>query len=110
MIQRKQATHLAHQGGQLLVRRQGEGHQSLVPLEGVPGVEFGEVFLVEFVRILLRGKLDEINYLGGISMVEGPNTVVELSEAGGHTSDNILGLGLCKPNPSIICPELWVRT
>ena len=40
-------------------------------------------------------------------MVEGHHTVVELGEAGGHASDSKLGLGLGKPNPRIICSELW---
>ena len=40
-------------------------------------------------------------------MVEGPHTVVELGEAGGHTSDGELGLGLGKPNLYITCPEFW---
>ena len=107
MIQRKQATHLAHQGGRLLVHHQGEGHQSLVPLKGVQSVEFREAFFVGFIRIFLKRKLDEINYLGGINTVEGPHTVVELGEPGGLASESELGLGLGKPNPSIICPEFW---
>ena len=45
MIHREQATHLAHQDGWRLVCCQGEGHQSLVPLEGVQGVEFSEMCL-----------------------------------------------------------------
>ena len=77
-ILRKQATNFAHQG---LVRHQGEGHQSLVPLKGVQGVEFCEAFLENFVRILLRWKINETNNLGGISMVEGFHTVEELGEA-----------------------------
>ena len=32
LIQREQVTHLAHEGGRLLVSHQGLGHQSLVPL------------------------------------------------------------------------------
>ena len=39
-------------------------------------------------------------------MVEGPHTVVELGEAGGHSSDGELGLGLGEPDTSIIRPEL----
>ena len=56
-------------------------------------------FLEGFVRILLREKLKEINYLGGIGTVEGSQTVVELGGAAGHTSYSKLGLGLGKPNP-----------
>ena len=44
-IHREQATHLAHQDGQPLVCCPGEGHQSLVPLEGVQGLAFCEAFL-----------------------------------------------------------------
>ena len=54
MIHREQATHLAHQCGWLLVHYQGEGHQNLVPLEGVKGVEFREAFLEGLVGILIR--------------------------------------------------------
>ena len=67
MIQRKQATHLSHQGGGLLVRCQGERHQSLVPLEWVQGVKFSEMFLEGLVGVLLKGELDEIHNLGCIS-------------------------------------------
>ena len=41
-------------------------------------VELSEAFLEGFVWILLRGKLNESNYLGDISKVEGSHTVVEL--------------------------------
>ena len=81
MFQRKQTTHLACHGGWFLVRHQNEGHPNLVPLEGIQGVEFCEWFLEGFVRILVRGKLDEINYIGHIIWVEGSHTVVELGEA-----------------------------
>ena len=106
MIHREQATHLAHQDGWRLVCCQGEGHQSLVPLEGVQGVELREAFHEGLVGILIRRKLDEINNLGDVSMVEGLHAVVELGEARGKALDGELGLSLGKPNPSIICPEL----
>ena len=35
--------HLPHQRGGLLVGSQGEGHECLIPLERVEGVELGEV-------------------------------------------------------------------
>ena len=44
-VQREQGAHLPHQGGELLVGGQGETHAILLPLEGVEGVELGEVFL-----------------------------------------------------------------
>ena len=101
MIQRKQAAHLVHQGGRLLIRHQGEGHQSLVPLE------LCEALFEGFIRAVLRGILNEINYLGGVSPVESSHTVVELDYTAGQASDGKLGLGLGKPNTSIICLELW---
>ena len=45
VVQREQGTHLPHQGGGLLVRGQGETHESLLPLEGVEGVKLEEAFL-----------------------------------------------------------------
>ena len=39
------------------------------------------MFLEGFIRSLFRRKLDEINNLGSISMVEGIHTVVDLGEA-----------------------------
>ena len=45
MIQGEQAAHLAHPGGRLLVRCQGEGHHSVVPLKGVQGMELCELCL-----------------------------------------------------------------
>ena len=63
VTQGKQAAHLAHQDGWVLIRRQGEGHQSLVPLERVQGVEFCEVFLEGLIGVLRR-ELDEIQDLG----------------------------------------------
>ena len=45
VIQRKQTAHLANQGRGFLVFCQGEGHQSLVSLEGVQGMELCETLL-----------------------------------------------------------------
>ena len=70
-------------------------------------MEFREAFFVGFIRIFLKRKLDEINYLGGVSTVESSNTVVELGYTAGQASDGKLGLDLSKLNSSIICPELW---
>ena len=69
-------------------------------------MEFHEAFLDGLIGVLIRGKLDEIYNLGGVSTVEGPHTVVEFGEAGGNAPNGKLGLHLGKPNPSIICPEL----
>ena len=55
MIQRKQAPHLSHQGGLLLLGCQGERHQCLVSLEGVQGVEFSEVCFEGRIRFFQRG-------------------------------------------------------
>ena len=76
MIQGEQAAHLAHQGGWLFVRRQGEGHHSLVPLKGVQGMELCEALLEGFIRAVLRVILNKINNMGGVSMVESSHTVV----------------------------------
>ena len=107
MIQRKLTTHLTHQGGRFLVRHQGEGHQSLVSLEGVQGMERSEALLEGLIQFVFREIFYQIDYLGGISTVESSYTVVELGYAGGHISDGELGLGLGKPNSSIFRPELW---
>ena len=42
---RQQGQHLPHQLGGLLVSGQGEGHELLIPLERVEGVQLGEAFL-----------------------------------------------------------------
>ena len=55
---------------------------------------------------LLRGILNEIHYLGSISFVEVSHSVVELGEAGGHSSEGELGLSLGEPDGSITRPEL----
>ena len=45
VVQREQEAHLPHQSGGLLIGGQGETHKSLLPLEGVEGLELGEAFL-----------------------------------------------------------------
>ena len=73
----------------------------------VQGMELFEALFEGFIRAVLRGILNEINYLGGVSTVESSNTVVELGYTAGQASDGKLGLGLGKPNKSVIRPELW---
>ena len=60
--------------------------------------------------LLLRGKLYQIDNLCCARGPQSTHTVVKLGEAGGNAADSKLGLCLSKPNSSIICPELWVRT
>ena len=62
----------------LLINLQGEGHQRLVSLEGIHGMELSEVLLEGLIRFVFRGIFYQIKYLGGISMVERSYTVVEL--------------------------------
>ena len=63
--------------------------------------------LEKFIRAVLRGIPNKVNSLGGVNMVESSYTVVELGYTAGHAPDGKLGLGLSKPNLSVICPELW---
>ena len=65
------------------------------------------MFFERLIRFSLKGKLDLINHLGGISTVEGSHTVIELGEAGGHAPDSKLGLGLGKPDPRVNLLEIW---
>ena len=88
VIQRKQATHLAHQGGRLLIRCHGEGHKSLVSLERVQGVKLGEAFLEGLIGIFLGRELDEIHDLGCISTVESAHAVVKLCNNGSYPLDD----------------------
>ena len=58
----------------LLVCRQGEGHQSLVHLEGVQVVELREAFLEGLVGVPIGRELDEVHNLGGVNTVEPPRS------------------------------------
>ena len=49
---------------------QGEGHQSLVHLEGVKDMELCKALHEGFIRAVFWGILDKINNLGGINTVE----------------------------------------
>ena len=64
VMERQEATHLTHQGGWVLISSQGEGHESLIALELVWGVELGEAFLQGLIRVFLRKELNEVDYLG----------------------------------------------
>ena len=98
MIHRERTTHLAHHGGWLLFRRQGEEHQSLVPLEGVQGVEFREAFHEGLIWILNRRELNEIYNLGGVSTVKGPHRLSNILPS--TSSPSTLLPSTCSPSSS----------
>ena len=50
---RQQEQHLPHQLGGLLVSCQDEGHELLIPLERVEGVQLGEAFLERLIGELV---------------------------------------------------------
>ena len=63
-------------------------------------MKLSEMFLQRLVRSLLRGKIDEIYYLGSIRTTESSHTMIKLSEAGSEASDGKLSLFLCAPDTS----------
>ena len=69
-------------------------------------MELSGALLEGLIRFVFRGIFYQNDYLGSISPVESSYTVVKLGYPGGHIPDGKLGLGLGKPNLSIICPEL----
>ena len=64
---RQQGQHLPHQLGGLLVSGQGEGHELLIPLERVEGVQLGEALLEGLIGSLVWRVLDEVHHLSCVS-------------------------------------------
>ena len=66
--QEKQGAQLRHQCGGLLIGGQGEGHECLILLERVEGVELGEALPEGLVGQLIWRELNEVHYMSCICM------------------------------------------
>ena len=62
----------------------------------VEGVELNEAFLEGLIEQLVRGELDEVQYLSCICMAQSRNAVEKLGEAASKASDSKLSFCLRK--------------